>query len=249
MQSLLLWWTVAVPLKIDGRKKLIKKSKKPFAKKQKKKRKRWNCFFWVSAYIHSFVVSSNVVKLCFNLPKIAIVLIPGCRYYLIRYQKWSPRGRPWPRGHILKSLASKVKSLASSPRKLACPRLEDSTIFWIVKISWSAWKIFWKTFFLWRPLEKFLWRPFFFFWRALALVSLVLGLGLEHSCPWPPEVLSSERLSLALDFFVSLALALASGFVSSTPPLFATSKVTMLILNLAAKLAKLWKKILLPGFW
>ena len=33
-------------------------------------------------------------------------------------QRWSPRG------HILKSLA-----LASSPRKLACPRLEDSTIF------------------------------------------------------------------------------------------------------------------------
>ena len=78
---------------------------------------------------------------------------------------------------------------ASSPRKLACPQLEDSTIFWIVKILWSAWKIFWKTFFLWRSLEKFLWRPFFF-WRALALVSLVLGLGLESvcprkGCPWP----------------------------------------------------------------
>ena len=31
-------------------------------------------------------------------------------------QRWSPQGRPWPRGrprgHILKSLASKVKSLA-----------------------------------------------------------------------------------------------------------------------------------------
>ena len=54
-------------------------------------------------------------------------------------QRWSPRGRPWPRGrprgHILKSLASKVKFLAlasieaSSPQKLACPWLEDSTIF------------------------------------------------------------------------------------------------------------------------
>ena len=55
---------------------------------------------------------------------------------------WSPRGRPWPRGrpraHILKSLAlalaSKPQVLglgleASSPRKLPCPRLEDSTIF------------------------------------------------------------------------------------------------------------------------
>ena len=27
---------------------------------------------------------------------------------------------------------------ASSPRKLACPRLEDSTIFWNVKILWNA---------------------------------------------------------------------------------------------------------------
>ena len=39
-------------------------------------------------------------------------------------QRWSPRGRPWPRGrprgHILKSLASKVKSLAlaSKPQVL-----------------------------------------------------------------------------------------------------------------------------------
>ena len=57
---------------------------------------------------------------------------------------WSPRGRPWPRGrprgHILKSLAlalaSKPQVLglglgleALGPRKLPCPRLEDSTIF------------------------------------------------------------------------------------------------------------------------
>ena len=34
------------------------------------------------------------------------------------------------------------------------------------------------------------------------LVSLVLGLGLEHSCPWPRECLSSKRLSLASDFFL-----------------------------------------------
>ena len=131
---------------------------------------------------------------------------------------------------------------ASSPRKLPCPRLENSTIFWIVKILRSAWKFLWKTFFcgdrlknfcedlffffFWRSLEKFMWRPFFcffFFWRALALVSLVLGLGLEHFCPWPRECLSSERLSLALDFFVSLALA--SSLVSSTPPLIIISSL------------------------
>ena len=33
-------------------------------------------------------------------------------FFRSREQRWSPRGRPWPRGHILKSLASKVKSLA-----------------------------------------------------------------------------------------------------------------------------------------
>ena len=56
----------------------------------------------------------------------------------------------------------------------------------------------------------------FFFWRALALVSLVLGLGLEHSCPWPRECLSSERLSLALDFFCVLGLGLEPCVLDST---------------------------------
>ena len=57
---------------------------------------------------------------------------------------------------------------------------------------------------------------FFFFGEHLQLCPLVLGL--EHSCPWPREGLSSERLFLALasDFFVSLA----SSIVSSPPPLF-----------------------------
>ena len=122
---------------------------------------------------------------------------------------------------------------ASSPRKLACPRLEDSSIFWIVKILWSAGKIFWKTFFCGEHLkifektffffffffgdrlEKFLWKPCFF-WRALALVSLVLGLGLEHSCPWPRECLSSERLALASDFFCALGLGLEPCVLDST---------------------------------
>ena len=45
-------------------------------------------------------------------------------------------------------------------------------------------------------------------------------LGLEHSCSWPRVGSSSEGLSLALDFLVSLALA--SSLVSSTPPLVAS---------------------------
>ena len=49
-------------------------------------------------------------------------------------------------------------------------------------------------------------------------VSLVLGLGLERSCPWPREVLSSKRLSLALasDFFCVLGLGLEPCVLDST---------------------------------
>ena len=122
---------------------------------------------------------------------------------------------------------------ASSPRKLACPRLEDSSIFWNVKVLWSAWKIFWKTFFsgdrlknfcedlfFGDRLNNFCEDLFFFFLEStcalcswsLALASSIPVLGLESvcprkGCPWPwPRI-----------FFVSLALA--SSLVSSTPPL------------------------------
>ena len=56
------------------------------------------------------------------------------------------------------------------------------------------------------------------FFRTLAAVSLVLGLGLEHCCPWPPEGLSSERLSLAwaTDFFCVLGLGLEPCVLDST---------------------------------
>ena len=60
----------------------------------------------------------------------------------------------------------------------------------------------------------------YFFWRALALVSLVFGLGLEHSCPWPREGLSSERLSLASDFFCVLGLGLEPCVFDSTSGAF-----------------------------
>ena len=57
---------------------------------------------------------------------------------------------------------------------------------------------------------------FFFFGEHLRFVSLVLGL--EHSCPWPRECLSSERLSLALasDFFCVLGLGLEPCVLDST---------------------------------
>ena len=90
----------------------------------------------------------------------------------------------------------------SSPRKLACPRVEDSTIFWLVKSLSSAWKIFWKTFFCGDRLKNFCEDLFFFGehlrlcpWpraflslasRVSVLGKAVLGLGLGFFlCPWP----------------------------------------------------------------
>ena len=116
---------------------------------------------------------------------------------------------------------------ASSPRKLACPRLEDSTIFWKVKILWSGWKIFWKALFRGDRLKNICEDLFFFFFgEHLRFVSLVLGLGLEHSCPWPRECLSSERLSLALasDFFCVLGLGLEPCVLDSTSAIYFCNK-------------------------
>ena len=56
------------------------------------------------------------------------------------WQRWSPRGRPWPRGHILKSLA-----LASKPQVLEnCPVLGSRTALFFepLKFCWKAPKTF-----------------------------------------------------------------------------------------------------------
>ena len=64
----------------------------------------------------------------------------------------------------------------------------------------------------WRWPEKLFWRPFLFFYLEITC-GYVLG-------SWPQAILSlaSKELSLALDFFVSLA---------STPTLFATETATV----------------------
>ena len=56
--------------------------------------------------------------------------VAKCLVKLTKQQRWSPLGRSWPRRHNLKSLSLKVKFSASKP---ASPRIEDSTIFWLVK--------------------------------------------------------------------------------------------------------------------
>ena len=125
---------------------------------------------------------------------------------------WPRRSSPWPWPRGLKSSQIGLSSARGQHYFLNC------------KILWSAWKIFWKTFFCGGQPEKFLWRPFLFLesscacvlgpWpRAfLSLASSIPVLGLvsvcpRKGCPWPwPRI-----------FFVSLALA--SSLASSTPPL------------------------------
>ena len=118
-------------------------------------------------------------------------------------QRWSPRGRPWHRGHILKSLASKPQVLKNCPVLFFELFFELILNFWTVEIIfWTRWNFagkrqkprgkFAKTFFgflNWRSPEKIFWKPFFFgdclknfyseifFWRTLAPMSLVLGLA------------------------------------------------------------------------
>ena len=61
--------------------------------------------------------------------------------------------------------------------------------------------------------KRFFLRPFF---RTLALVSLVLGLGLKHFCPWHQEGLCSEGLSLTSDMFCVFGLGLEPCVLDST---------------------------------
>ena len=82
-------------------------------------------------------------ELLSSLSSTKLVLIRNKCYQ----QRWSPRGRPWPRGHILKSLAlalaSKVKSLAlaSKPQVLEnWPVLGSRTALFFEQL-----KFCWKT--------------------------------------------------------------------------------------------------------
>ena len=99
-------------------------------------------FFFISG-VHSRIVL-NSISFSFSL---------GLRLHVL--QRWSPRGRPWPRGLILKSLAlaSKVKplALASMPQVLEnWPFLGSRTalLFELLKFCEALEKIFGKRFFV-----------------------------------------------------------------------------------------------------
>ena len=125
--------------------------------------------------------------MCTLLHYFLILVFIFCFYH----QRWSPRG------HIFKFLA-----LASKPQVLEkCPVLGSRTALFFewLKFCRSAEKYFSRPFFFWRSTEKFF--KTFFVTKTLAFVSLVLGLGLEHSCPWPWPRALYPRLHLCLSQF------------------------------------------------
>ena len=133
---------------------------------------------------------------CFTFPYLLAVhqIKRLCAEDVLEDTFWSPW--PWPRGlKSSKALFFELLKFCGALKKVFGKRN-------FVEIGW---KIFVKTFFFFE-IAWIIFVKTFFFWRALALVSLVLGL--EHSCPWPRECLSSERLSLASDFFCVIGLGL-----------------------------------------
>ena len=100
---------------------------------------------------------------------------------------------------------------ASSPRKLPCPRFEDSSIFKPLKFRWKTpetLRKICKDLFLVSSrrdrLKKNFWRPFF--WDRLKKVLTTFFFFFENTCvcvlrpwPWPREGLS---LALASKFFL-----------------------------------------------
>ena len=59
-------------------------------------------------------IEKKVEEISDRLP-IKIAAQSRCCFEEYCRQRWSPRGRPWPRGHILKSLASKPEVLKNCP--------------------------------------------------------------------------------------------------------------------------------------
>ena len=66
------------------------------------------CIVWPMFSTHCSVLRDNqIVSRNDRNPFFLFFLV----LWKLVYQRWSPRGRPWPRGHILKSLASKPQVL------------------------------------------------------------------------------------------------------------------------------------------
>ena len=133
------------------------------------------CVYVLARNVTSLVLFALAIKLVIptskNIPIYQLKILPtkhkkiyqfsGIWYVNIPdgyYQRWSPRGRPWPRGrprgHILKSLAlaSKVKSLALASR----PQVLEN---WPVLGSRTA--VFFELLKFCEALENFFGKRFF----------------------------------------------------------------------------------------
>ena len=140
-------------------------------------------------------------------------------------QRWSPRG------HILKSLASKLQVLENWP--ILGSRTAVGLCLELLKFCGAPEKLFGRRFFLKITWKKF-WRPFFgenLHLCSWSLALSILFLSLEKVCPWKGCPWPWSKI-----FLVSLALA--SSLVSSTTPLLITL-LALLLLVLRSLLPRL----------
>ena len=177
----------------------------------------WWYIFYGSPSFSQQNSSSNIDFACTNSRNAqAHKKLFQCLKIRLNFQRWSPRGRPWPRGrprgHVLKSLA-----LASRPQVLEnWPVLGSKTALFLEMLKFCgalekffgkrffveiAWKIFVKTFFLKSTcaciLGSWPWPRAFLSLalRVSVLGKAVLGLGF-CLCPWPWPRALCPRLHL-----------------------------------------------------
>ena len=73
---------------------------------------------YISFRINGFRASIKLVKFLLSYFSLTTICDRCNSIITLRFpnnQRWSPRGRPWPRGHILKSLASRPQVLKNWP--------------------------------------------------------------------------------------------------------------------------------------
>ena len=146
---------------------------------------------------------------------------------------WSPWPWPWPRSRKSSKFAHVLGSRTAlflngwnfvGKRLKPCGKSAKTFFFGFLKKRSPEKKFFEDLFFEIARKKNFVGRFFvFYFWRTLASLSLVLGLGLERVCPWPRN------------FFCVLGLGLEPCVLDSTSvsqlphrPIYATSVIIFL---------------------
>ena len=104
------------------------------------------------------IIEYQFLEYQFGDHRICVVISTMVQKHYSKSQRWSPRGRPWPRGQILKSLASRPQVLENWPVLGS----RTAVFFELLKFCRALEKFFGKTFFCGDRLKNFCEDLFFF---------------------------------------------------------------------------------------